>query len=109
MNNISSLRNVVVRKNNKGGFLYMSTISNWFRMALFENDSLSLTRLLSVSSWLLFAGVSLYLVLTNNVWNEYATFATLTGGGGAATQLVNKFTNSKYNTAPGSFNQQEHK
>lgn len=34
-------------------------------------------------------------------WTGYDTFASLTGGGGAATQVVNKFINSRYNSSPG--------
>jgi hypothetical protein len=84
-----------------------NTIGNWFRMALYENGELSLTRCLAVGSWLLFAIVSLYLVIAQVNWNEYSTFASLTGGGGGMLQILNKFTNSKYNTAPGTFNQKE--
>ena len=31
-------------------------------------------------------------------WGNYETFATMTGGGSAATQIANKLINSKYNT-----------
>ena len=76
---------------------------NIIKMALYENNELSLTRLIAVASWLLFAVVSIYLVAFNITWADYATFASITGGGGAATQIANKLMNSKYNTATGSF------
>ena len=75
---------------------------NIIKMALYENNELSLTRLIAVASWLLFAIVSIYLVAFNITWADYATFAIITGGGGAATQIANKLMNSKYNTATGS-------
>lgn len=73
------------------------------KMALYENDSLSLTRLLALGGWILFAGVSVYMVINQIEWNDYSTFGMLSGGGGAATQVANKLMNSKYNSAPGSY------
>lgn len=83
----------------------MQTIFSLLKMALYENGGLSLTRLLSVTSWFLFAAVSVYMVAYGITWSHYETFALLTGGGGAATQVANKFVNGKYNTAPGSYAQ----
>jgi hypothetical protein len=68
---------------------------------LYENDQLSLTRVLAISGWLAFLFVSFYLVWRGTGWQNYETFASLTGGGGAATQIANKFINSKYNSQVG--------
>lgn len=73
------------------------------KMALFENDQLSLTRLLALGGWVLFAVVSVYMVINQIEWNDYSTFGMLSGGGGAATQVANKLMNSKYNSAPGTY------
>lgn len=75
----------------------------YIKMLLYENDTLSLTRVLAVIGWLAFLLVSFYLVWHGTGWQNYETFASLTGGGGAATQIANKFINSKYNSAPGSY------
>lgn len=66
-----------------------------------ENNEYSLTRCLAVVGFMAFLIASAYLMYTGTNWNGYDTFAGLTGGGGAATQLVNKFINGKYNTDPG--------
>ena len=73
-----------------------------FRMMLFENGQLSYTRVISFSLLLLLIGVTLYLVATGHNWQHYETLASLTGGGSAATQIANKFINSKYNSEVGS-------
>ena len=73
------------------------------KMALFENNQLSLTRLLALGGWVLFAVVSVYMVINQIEWNDYSTFGMLSGGGGAATQVANKLMNSKYNSAPGTY------
>lgn len=69
-----------------------------------EDGVVSLTRVLTALYFVLFAGVTIYLVLMDQVWSCYDVFATLAGGAGVAGQVSNKFINSKYNTAPGSFN-----
>ena len=74
-----------------------------FRMMLFENGQLSYTRVISFSLLLLLIGVTLYLVTTGHNWQHYETLASLTGGGSAATQIANKFINSKYNSEVGSY------
>lgn len=71
--------------------------------ALYENGELSLTRVIALSGFVLFALGSLYLLINNIDWSGYSTFAGYTGGGGAALQFGNKFINSKYNSAPGSY------
>ena len=77
----------------------------YIRMLLYENGELSLTRVITVIAWAAFLAVSFYLVYTAQSWGNYDTFAFLTGGGGATTQVVNKFINSKYNSVPGGYQQ----
>lgn len=74
-----------------------------FTMMFYENDELSLTRVISASGYLLFAFVSIYLVLHQQKWDNYETFAIFSGGGGAATQVANKFVNGKYNSVRGGY------
>lgn len=81
----------------------MERVKTWLRMLFYENGELSYTRLISVIFVLAFLEVSFYLVLTHQYWQNYDTFASLTGGGGGATQLVNKFINSKYNSVQGGY------
>lgn len=77
----------------------------YLKMLLYENDELSLTRVITMVAWIAFLAVSFYLVYTAQAWGNYDTFAFLTGGGGATTQVVNKFINSKYNSVPGGYQQ----
>lgn len=77
----------------------------YLKMLLYENNELSLTRCITVIAWVAFLAVSFYLVYTAQAWGNYDTFAFLTGGGGATTQVVNKFINSKYNSVPGGYQQ----
>ena len=81
----------------------MRRIKQWGRMLFYENDELSYTRVISAIFVIAFLAVSAYLVLTHTYWRNYDTFASLTGGGGGATQLVNKFINSKYNSVQGGY------
>lgn len=80
-------------------------IVKYLKMLLYENNELSLTRCITVIAWVAFLAVSFYLVYTAQSWGNYDTFAFLTGGGGATTQVVNKFINSKYNSVPGGYQQ----
>lgn len=68
-----------------------------------ESGEVSLTRVLTALYFVLFASVTIYLVLKAEIWSCYDVFATLAGGAGVAGQVGNKFINSKYNTAPGRF------
>lgn len=77
----------------------------YIKMLLYENNELSLTRCITVVAWAAFLAVSFYLVYTAQSWGNYDTFAFLTGGGGATTQVVNKLINSKYNSIPGGYQQ----
>lgn len=70
---------------------------------LTENGSFSLTRVLTLLYFLLFAGVTIYLVVMQQTWGSYDVFAAFAGGSGVAAQVSNKYINSKYNTAPGRF------
>ena len=71
------------------------------RSLLYENGRLSLTRVLAASGFLAFLAGSAYLMWRGLTWGNYETFATVTGGGGAATQIANKLINSRYNSPPG--------
>lgn len=66
-----------------------------------EKGEYSLTRILAVVGFLSFLIGSIYLIYKGQTWGNYETFATWTGGGGAATQVANKFINSRYNTQLG--------
>lgn len=66
-----------------------------------EKGEYSLTRILAVVGFLSFLIGSIYLIYKGQTWGNYETFATMTGGGGAVTQIANKLINSKYNTAQG--------
>lgn len=68
-----------------------------------ENGEVSLTRVLTALYFILFASVTVYLVLMAEMWSCYDVFATLAGGAGVAGQVGNKLINSKYNTMPGRF------
>ena len=70
---------------------------------LYENGELSLTRVLAVASYLFFVVGTTYLLVKGMQWAHYSEFATLTGGGGLATQVANKLCNSKYNSNDGQF------
>ena len=65
-----------------------------------ENGVYSLTRVLAAAGFAAFIVVSFYLAYTGKAFQYYDTFASLTGGGGAATQIANKLINSKFNTPP---------
>lgn len=80
-------------------------IMKYIKMLLYENGELSLTRVIAVIAWAAFLAVSFYLVWTAQAWANYDTFAFMTGGGGATTQVANKLINSRYNSAPGSYQQ----
>lgn len=73
----------------------------------YEDGTPSLTRTLAVLYFILFAAVSIYLVIKATPWQYYDTFAALAGGGGVASQVGNKFINSKYNSGAGTFKEQK--
>lgn len=66
-----------------------------------ENGVYSFTRLLATVGYVTFIIGSFYLMYKGVTWGNYETFAIMTGGGGAVTQMVNKFINSKFNTGAG--------
>ena len=80
-----------------------NTVSSVIRDLLYEDDMMSLTRLLSFVGYLAFIVASAYLMLKNIHWPDYGTFAGYTGGGAAALQFGNKFVNSKFNSIPGGY------
>ena len=71
------------------------------KFLLQENGQYSLTRVISAVLLLAFLVASFYLILKGQTWGNYSDFAVFCGGGGAASQVVNKFINSKYNTPAG--------
>jgi len=71
---------------------------NFFVGLVYENGAPSLTRVISVVAFLAFLAASAYLILKGKRWDHYDTFATVTGGGGAVTQVANKVINSVYNS-----------
>lgn len=94
-------------KNIEGGFAMAAKAKSKFYSIMSdmfcENKAVSLTRVISAFSYLLFAFVSIWLMVTGTSWSHYDIFASYTGAGGAALQLANKFVNSKYNSASGSY------
>lgn len=66
-----------------------------------ENGEYSFTRIIALTGFASFLLVSLYLAYKGITWGNYDCFATLTGGGGAVTQIANKLINSRYNTKEG--------
>lgn len=75
------------------------------RDLLYENDTLSLTRLLSVTGFAVFLIVSMYLAYKGTL--DYVTFAAICGGGGIANQTFNKYINSRYNSIAGGYSEQK--
>lgn len=70
----------------------------------YENGQMSMTKFIAFFGYFVFALGSMYLLINNINWDSYAIFASYTGGGGAVLQFANKFIDSKYNTASGSYN-----
>lgn len=66
-----------------------------------ENGVVSLTRIIVALNYVLFVLGTVYLIITDQTWGNYDTFAVITATGASATQLVNKFINSKYNSEIG--------
>lgn len=66
-----------------------------------ENGVYSLTRFIVALNYLLFIIGTAYLIVSGQTWGNYDTFCVVTATGGAATQIANKFLNSKYNSEPG--------
>lgn len=67
-----------------------------------EGGIYSLTRILSLISYVFFVIITLYLVIKGQAGGNYDVFAAITAGGGLITQIGNKYCNSKYNTDQGS-------
>lgn len=72
-----------------------------FSEMLKEGGVYSLTRILACVGFAAFLIGSCYLIYKGQTWGNYETFATMTGGGSAATQIANKLINSKFNSSPG--------
>lgn len=69
----------------------------------YENNTLSFTRVIAATGYMAFIIASFYLMITGGHWDHYEIFASYAGGGSAALQFANKFVNSKYNSARGSY------
>lgn len=79
----------------------MHNIKQIVKTILTEDGVYSLPRIASAFLTLAFLVASGYLILRNQTWGNYESFATFCGGGGIVGQLGNKLINSKWNTAPG--------
>lgn len=73
-------------------------LCNFLTAMTYENGIPSLTRFFSIISFIAFLAASFYLMWNNQQWGHYDTFAFITGGGGATTQIFNKYFNSKYSS-----------
>lgn len=81
----------------------MKAIKEFMRGMFVENGSVSMTKVLTFSYFVLFAAVSVYLAVAGKTWSGYEVFAAFAGGAGVAGQVSNKYINSRYNTVPGGF------
>lgn len=57
---------------------------------LYEGSEPSLTRLILAASFLVFIAVSLYICIYNVHWDNYSTFAYITGGGSIGGKVADK-------------------
>ena len=76
----------------------IKNIKNFFFEILHEDGEWSLTRVIAFVGLAAFLIVSFYLAYKGLRWDNYETFATMTGGGGIGTQIANKFITSKWGT-----------
>jgi len=65
-------------------------LKRFFVGLLYENNEPSLTRCILAASFLCFVGVSLYLVAAQVHWDNYATFASIAGGGSIGGKVADK-------------------
>ena len=79
---------------------------------LYEQNEPSLTRVIIAAAFLVFVAgtvVDILLAIYNIRWQDYATFATITGGGAMAgkvgDKLVNTIATQKYGMAEGRIKQ----
>jgi hypothetical protein len=77
--------------------------TNFLAALIYEGGMPSLTRVISIVAFIAFLVASAYLIIAGKRWDHYETFAALTGGGGAATQVANKVINSVYNSPSDQF------
>lgn len=82
-----------------------NNIKKLLKELFYENNKLSMTLLLAFMGYFIFSVGSLYLLFNNIDWPGYITFASYTGGGGAALQFGNKFINSRYNSIAGGYDE----
>lgn len=78
------------------------------RGMFYENGLPSFTRVLALLGYITFIIGSFYLMIKGIHWEDYSIFASYTGGGGVALQFANKFIDSKYNSAIGSYQQKDY-
>ena len=68
---------------------------------LYANNEPSLTQFIIAVAFLLFCGVSLYLVIMQVHWDNYGTFATITGGGSMGCKIADRVTTIVSGSPPG--------
>lgn len=81
----------------------MKKVMQFLRGLIYENGQPSRTGLIGLTGWLAFLIGSFYLLVKGQRWDNYETFATFTAGGGALTQIANKYINSKLNSPADKF------
>lgn len=69
----------------------------------YEEETLSLTRVIGCGGYILFGIVSIYLIYTESHWGSYEIFSSWSAGTASALLFGNKFVDSKYNSKPGGF------
>ncbi|MDU2064723.1 MAG: hypothetical protein E6713_07745 [Sporomusaceae bacterium] len=79
----------------------MKVVKKFMISLLYEGGQPSRTGLFSIIAFLAFLAGSAYLMLKNQSWPHYDTFAALTGGGGLGGLVGNKLINNKYGSPEG--------
>ena len=66
-----------------------------------ENGTVNTIRFIAIIGYLAFILLSGYLCVTEKQFGYYSEFAALTAGSGTIAALVNRYVNSRLNSAPG--------
>ena len=66
-----------------------------------ENGSVNTIRFIAIIGYLGFIALSGYLCVTEKQFVYYSEFAALTAGSGTIAALINRYVNSRLNSAPG--------